>query len=88
MSYGHTTPAGVQLLRRSMTDWAMRRRPSNTNESTVMEDLSVTLKSVVLLVVVLGLLIGTLVASPAALGMLAVGLSWAGLAGLLVISRI
>lgn len=53
-----------------------------------MEDLSVTLKALVLLVVVLALLIGTLVASPSALGVLAVALSWAGLAGVLVISRI
>lgn len=66
----------------------MEWRPSNTNESIVMEDLSVTLKALVLLVVVLALLIGTLVTSPTALGMLAVVLAWAGLAGVLAISRI
>lgn len=88
VSYGHTSSAGVQLLRRSKPPWVMEWRPSNTNESSVMEDLSVTLKALVLLVVVLALLIGTLVASPTALGMLAVVLSWLGLAGVLAISRI
>lgn len=53
-----------------------------------MEDLSVTLKALVLLVVVLGLLIGTLVVSPVALVGLVVALAWANLVGLCAISRI
>lgn len=78
----------MQLLRRSKAVWGMEWRPRTTNESTTMEDLSVTLKSLVLLVVVLALLIGTLVVSPIALVVLVVALAWANLAGLLVISRI
>lgn len=78
----------MQMLQRNNAFWGIKRRPSTTSESIVMEDLSVTLKSLVLLVVVLALLIGTLVVSPVALVVLVVALAWANLAGLMVISRI
>ncbi len=61
---------------------------SHTNGCPTMEDLSVTLKALVLLVVVLAVLIGTLVVSPTALAVLMVILAWANLAGLVVVSRI
>lgn len=53
-----------------------------------MEDLGITLKALVLLVVVLAVLVGTLVVSPSALAVLMVVLAWANLAGLVALTRV
>lgn len=53
-----------------------------------MEDISVTLKALLLLVVVLVVVVGSAVISPLAFVLLFVALAWVNLVGLVLITRI